>query len=152
MAEAINTACYVSNQVFLRPGTTKTPYEIWNGRKPSVKYFKVFGSTCCVLRDKENLGKFDSESDEAIFLGYSIRSKAYRVFNKKTLSIEESINVVIDDYIKKNIEREDIISHEEEQFTLEHESEKENGEMEFSLRKSRLTNGLSPSDIIGDPR
>ena len=38
--EAINTTCYVSNQIFLRLGTTKTPYKIWNGKKPCVKYFR----------------------------------------------------------------------------------------------------------------
>lgn len=152
LAEVINTASYVSNRVFLRPNTTKTPYEIWNGRKLSVKYFKVFGSICYVLRDRENLGKFDSKSDEAIFLGYSTRSKAYRVFNKRTLTIEESINVVIDDHIMKEVEREEITLNEGELVTLDPESEKEDGEIEFNPRNSWLTNGLSPIDIIGDPR
>ena len=41
-AEVINTACYTINCVFLRPGTNKTPYEIWKGRKPNVNYFHVF--------------------------------------------------------------------------------------------------------------
>lgn len=147
-AEVINTTCYVSNRVFLRPDTTKTPYD---GRKPSVKYFKVFGSTCYVLKDRENLGKFDSKSDETIFLGNSTRSIAYRVFNKITLTIEESINVVIDDYIMKEVEREEITSNEGELVTLDPESEKEDGEIDFTHRNSRLINRLSPTDIIGDP-
>jgi len=62
-----------------------------------VKYFKTFGSKCYILRDRENLGKFDSKSDEGIFLGYSTNSRAYRVFNKRTETVMESINVVIDD-------------------------------------------------------
>ena len=45
---------------------------------------------------KDNLKKFDPKSDEEIFLGYSISSKAYRVFNKRTLVVEESIHVVFD--------------------------------------------------------
>ena len=49
----------------------------------------------------ENLGKFDAKSDEGIFLGYSTTSQAYRVFNKRTKTVMESINVVIDDAITK---------------------------------------------------
>ena len=46
---------------------------------------------------KERLEKFDAKSDEAIFLSYSSSSKAFRVFNKKTLVVEESIHVVFDE-------------------------------------------------------
>jgi hypothetical protein len=93
----VNTACHIINRVYLRPKTSKTPYEIWRGKKPTVKYFKTFGSKCYILRDRENLGKFDPKSDEGIFLGYSSTSRAYRVFNKRTETVMESINVVIDD-------------------------------------------------------
>ena len=46
---------------------------------------------------KERLEKFDAKSDEAIFLHYSSSSKAFRVFNKRTLVVEESIHVVFDE-------------------------------------------------------
>jgi hypothetical protein len=95
--EAVNTACHIINMVYLRPETNKTPYEIWRGKKPTVKYFKTFGSKCYILRDRENLGKFDTKSDEGIFLGYSTNSRAYRVFNKRTKTMMESINVIVDD-------------------------------------------------------
>jgi len=95
--EAVNTACHIINRVYLRPQTSKTPYEIWRGKKPTVKYFRTFGSTCYILRDRENLEKFYPKSDEGIFLGYSSTSSAYRVFNKRTETVMESINVVIDD-------------------------------------------------------
>jgi len=95
--EVVNTACHIINRVYLRPETSKTPYEIWRGKKPTVKYFRTFGSTCYILRDRENLGKFDPKSDEGIFLGYSSTSRANRVFNKRTETVMESINVVIDD-------------------------------------------------------
>ena len=49
------------------------------------------------LNTKDNLGKFDAKSKVRIFLGYSSSSKAYRVFNKKTMVVEESIHVVIDE-------------------------------------------------------
>ena len=86
-------------------GTKKTSYEIWNEKKPKVKYFWVFGSKCFILNDRENLGKFDAKSDEGIFLGYSVNSQAYRVYNKRTKTVMELINVVIDDAIsEKNVE------------------------------------------------
>ena len=66
-----------------------------------MKYFRVFGSKCYILNNWENLGKFDAKSDVGIFLGYSTTSRAYRVFNKRTKRVMESINVVIDDAITK---------------------------------------------------
>ena len=58
--EAINIACHTVNRVYFRPSTKKTSYELWKGRKPNVKYFRIFGSTCFILKDKENVRKFDS--------------------------------------------------------------------------------------------
>jgi hypothetical protein len=57
------------------------------GKKPTIKYFRVCGSKCYILRDRENLGKFDAKSDEGIFLRYSSTSYACRVFNKRTGTI-----------------------------------------------------------------
>ena len=99
--EAVNTLCQTSNRIFFRVGTKKTAYEIWNGKKPKVKYFQVFGSKCYILNDRENLENFDAKSDEGIFLGYSTTSRAYRVFNKRTKTVMESINVKIDDALTK---------------------------------------------------
>ena len=95
--EVVNTACHTVNRVYFRPGTKKTPYELWKGRKPNVKYFRIFGSTCFILKDRENVGKFDSQSDEDIFLVYSSTSKAYQVYNKRTMKVMETVNVAIDE-------------------------------------------------------
>jgi len=66
-----------------------------------VSYFKAFACKCFILNNgKSNLGKFHSKADEGIFLGYSLTSKAYRVFNKRTLTIEESIHVTFDEFIE----------------------------------------------------
>ena len=62
--EAMNTSCHIGNRIYYRVGTKKTAYEIWNGKKPKVKYFRVFGSKCYILNDRENLGKFNAKSDE----------------------------------------------------------------------------------------
>ncbi|WP_458796804.1 hypothetical protein, partial [Streptococcus salivarius] len=45
-----------------------------------VKYFRIFGSDYYILRDKENLEKFDAKSGKGYFLGYSATSKAYIVY------------------------------------------------------------------------
>ena len=82
--------------MYFKSSTEKTPYELWKGRNPNVKYFRIFGSICFILKDRENVGKFDSGSDEGIFLGYSSTSKAYRVYNKITMKVMETMNVVID--------------------------------------------------------
>ena len=91
--------------MYFRIGTKKTPYELWKGRKPNVKYFKIFGSTCFILKDRENVGKFDSRSDEGIFLGYSSTSKAYQVYNKRTKKVMENVNVVINESSKSGSEK-----------------------------------------------
>ncbi|KAH9770099.1 Integrase catalytic domain-containing protein [Citrus sinensis] len=96
-AEAVNTACYVLNRVLIRPHLNKTPYELWKDRKPNIGYFKVFGYKCFILNTKDNLGKFDPKSNVGIFLGYSNSSKAYRVYNKRTLVVEESMHVTFDE-------------------------------------------------------
>ena len=103
--ETVNTACHTVNKVYFRPGTKKTPYEQWKGRKPNVKYFRIFGSTCFILKDRENVGKFDSRSDEGIFLGYSSTSKAYRVYYKRTMKVMEIVNVVIDESSDSSTEK-----------------------------------------------
>ena len=76
----------------------KTSYELIKGRKPNISHLRTFGCTCFVHNNgKDNLGKFDPRSDEGIFLGYSSQSKAYRVYNKSTKKIEESIHVVFNE-------------------------------------------------------
>ena len=70
--------------IFLRLGRKKTSYELWIGRKPNLKYFKTFGSECYILKDGDNLGKFDAKYDVDIFLGYSTMSTAYRVYNQNS--------------------------------------------------------------------
>ena len=96
-AEALNTACHKHNRVSLRLEIITTSYELWKWRKPNVKYFHIFGSTCFILSDKEHHRKWDSKSHKGIFLGYSTNSQAYIVYNWRTRTVMESINVIIDD-------------------------------------------------------
>nr|GEZ18858.1 retrovirus-related Pol polyprotein from transposon TNT 1-94 [Tanacetum cinerariifolium] len=96
-AEAIATACFTQNHSLVIPLHEKTPYHIINERKPLVKFFYIFGSVCYIVRDGENLDKMKEKGDECIFVGYSTKSRAYRVFNKRTRVIMESIHVNFDE-------------------------------------------------------
>nr|GEW07931.1 retrovirus-related Pol polyprotein from transposon TNT 1-94 [Tanacetum cinerariifolium] len=73
-AEAIATACFTQNRSLVIPRHEKTPYHIINDRKPSVKFFYIFGSTCYIVRDGENLDKMKEKGDACIFVGYSTHS------------------------------------------------------------------------------
>jgi hypothetical protein len=72
-------------------------YELFKGRRPNISYFHQFGGTCYILNNKVYLKKFDAKAQRGIFLGYSERSNAYRVYNFETLCVEESMHVKIDD-------------------------------------------------------
>lgn len=74
---------------------TKTPYELWNGRPPMVKYFNTSGSKCYIRRDKEDLRNFDAISYEGIFLGYSTRSDACWCYKKRLNKIMKSVNIKV---------------------------------------------------------
>ena len=156
----MNTSCHIGNRIFFRLGTKKTAYEIWNRKKPRVKYFRVFGSKYYILNDRENLGKFNAISDEGIFLGYSTTSWAYRVFNKRTKTVMESINVKIDDAIAKvemvddeerastkepTVEVE-VLDIEVEGSTPEEESTPMNPRME-TRSTSRTSSPLTPPEV-----
>nr|GEU81145.1 putative ribonuclease H-like domain-containing protein [Tanacetum cinerariifolium] len=95
-AEAIATACFTQNRSLVIPRHEKTPYHIINDRKPSVKFFHIFGSLCYIVRDGENLEKIKEKGNACIFIGYSLQSRAYRVFNKRTRVIIETIHVNFD--------------------------------------------------------
>nr|GEX69348.1 hypothetical protein [Tanacetum cinerariifolium] len=96
-AEAIATTCFTQNSSLVIPRHEKTPYHVINDRKPSVKFFYIFGSLCYIVRDGENLDKMKEKGVAYIFVGYSTQSRAYRVFNKRTRVIVETIHVNFDE-------------------------------------------------------
>nr|GEY91611.1 hypothetical protein [Tanacetum cinerariifolium] len=108
-AEVIATTCFTQNRSLVIPRHEKTPYHIINDRKPSVKFFHIFGFLCYIVRDGENFDKMKEKGDECIFVGYSTQSRAYRVFNKRTRVIMESIHVnfnelphIVSDHVSSN--------------------------------------------------
>ncbi|GJW06088.1 retrovirus-related pol polyprotein from transposon TNT 1-94 [Tanacetum coccineum] len=96
-AEAIATACYTQNRSIIIPTHEKTAYHIINDRKPSIKHLHIFGCTCYLTRDGENLDKMKEKGDMCILVGYSTQSKGYRVYNKRTRLIVESIHLRFDE-------------------------------------------------------
>ena len=101
-AKAVNTTNYVLNRCLIWPILKKYPYELLNRRTPKIAYLRSFGCKCFIHNNgKGNLGKFDAKSDEGIFPGYSLNSKTYRVLNKCTSMVEESIHIVFDVFWSK---------------------------------------------------
>ncbi|GJY57395.1 ribonuclease H-like domain-containing protein, partial [Tanacetum coccineum] len=92
-AEAVNTACYVQNMILVTKPQNKTPYELFLGRKPALGFMRPFGCPVIILNTIDHLGKFDGKADEGFFVGYSINSKAFRVFNSRTRIVEENLHV-----------------------------------------------------------
>nr|GEY94152.1 hypothetical protein [Tanacetum cinerariifolium] len=80
-------------KVLVNKSQNKTPYELFNGRSPTLGFLKLFGCHVMILNTLDNLGKFDVKGDEGYFIGYSISSKAFRVFNKRTKRVEENLHV-----------------------------------------------------------
>ncbi|GJY93883.1 ribonuclease H-like domain-containing protein [Tanacetum coccineum] len=91
--KAVNTACYVQNRVLVTKPHNKTPYELFLGRKLALSFMKPFGCPVTILNTIDHLGKFDGKVDKGFFVGYSINSKAFRVFNSRTRIVEENLHV-----------------------------------------------------------
>ncbi|GJV50205.1 retrovirus-related pol polyprotein from transposon TNT 1-94 [Tanacetum coccineum] len=96
-AEVIATACYTQNRSIIIPTHEKTVYHIINDRKTSIRHPHIFGCTCYLTRDGENLDKMKEKRDSCILVGYSTQSKGYRVYNKRTRLIVESIHLRFDE-------------------------------------------------------
>nr|AAX96296.1 retrotransposon protein, putative, unclassified [Oryza sativa Japonica Group]ABA91784.1 retrotransposon protein, putative, unclassified [Oryza sativa Japonica Group] len=95
-AEAINTACYISNRVFLRSKLGKTSYELRFGHQPKVSHLHVFGCKCFVLKSG-NLDKFVGRSTDGLLLGYPAHTHGYRVLILETNKIVETCEVSFDE-------------------------------------------------------
>nr|GEV04857.1 retrovirus-related Pol polyprotein from transposon TNT 1-94 [Tanacetum cinerariifolium] len=91
--EAVNTACYVQKRVLVTKPHNKTPYELLHGRSPSIGFMRPFGCPVTILNTLDSLGKFDGKVDEGFLVGYSVNSKAFRVFNSKTRIVQETLHV-----------------------------------------------------------
>ncbi|GJW68326.1 putative ribonuclease H-like domain-containing protein [Tanacetum coccineum] len=96
-AEAVATACYTQNRSLIHTRHNKTPYELVHDKKPDLTFFRVFGALCYPTNDSEDLGKFQAKADIGIFVGYAPSRKGYRIYNKRTRRLMETIHVTFDE-------------------------------------------------------
>ncbi|GJZ13316.1 retrovirus-related pol polyprotein from transposon TNT 1-94 [Tanacetum coccineum] len=96
-AEAIATACYTQNRSIIHRPFNKTPYELINGRKLDISFLHVFEALCYPKNNCEDIGKLSAKGDIGFFIGYSADSCAYRVYNRRTKKIMETMNVTFDE-------------------------------------------------------
>ncbi|GJY99623.1 retrovirus-related pol polyprotein from transposon TNT 1-94 [Tanacetum coccineum] len=96
-AEAVATACYTQNHSIVRLRHGKTPYELLHDKLPDLSFFHVFGALCYPTNDSENLGKLQPKADIGIFIGYAPTKKAFRIYNRRTRRIIETIHVDFDE-------------------------------------------------------
>nr|GEV12995.1 hypothetical protein [Tanacetum cinerariifolium] len=96
-AEAIATACFTQNRSIIHRRFNKTPYELINGRKPDISFLHVFGALCYPKNDREDIGKLGAKSNIGFFIGYSADSCAYRIYNRRTKKIMETMNALFDE-------------------------------------------------------
>ncbi|GJZ28348.1 retrovirus-related pol polyprotein from transposon TNT 1-94 [Tanacetum coccineum] len=96
-AEVVATACYTKNRSLLQKRHNKTPYELIHDPKPDLSYLHVFGALCYPTNDGEDLGKLKLKANIRIFVGYAPAKKAFRIYNKRTRTIIETIHVDFDE-------------------------------------------------------
>src|SRR5688500_12111260 len=114
-AEAINTACYSINRLYLHRFLKKTSYELLTGKKSNASCFRVFDSKCFILIKRGRKSKFAPKGVEGFLLGYDSNTRAYRVFNKSTVLVEVSCDVVFDETNGSQVEQVDLDEVGEEQ-------------------------------------
>nr|GEZ44034.1 integrase, catalytic region, zinc finger, CCHC-type, peptidase aspartic, catalytic [Tanacetum cinerariifolium] len=91
--EVVATACYTPNLSLIHTLHNKTPYELVHNKKPDLTFLIVFGALCYLTNDSEDLGKLQPTADIEIFVGYAPSRKGYRIYNKRTRRIMETIHV-----------------------------------------------------------
>ncbi|GJS81405.1 integrase, catalytic region, zinc finger, CCHC-type containing protein [Tanacetum coccineum] len=96
-AEAVATTCYTKNRSLICKCHNKTPYELFHDKKPELSYLNVFGALCYPTNDSEDLSQLKSNADIRIFIGFAPTKKAYRIYNKRTRLIIETIHVDFDE-------------------------------------------------------
>ncbi|GJZ39525.1 retrovirus-related pol polyprotein from transposon TNT 1-94, partial [Tanacetum coccineum] len=95
--EVVATACYTQNRSLIHTRHNKTPYELVHDKKTDHKFLCVFGGLCYPTNDSEDLGKLRPTADIGIFVGYAPSRKGYRIYNKRTRKIMETIHVTFDE-------------------------------------------------------
>nr|GEW57910.1 integrase, catalytic region, zinc finger, CCHC-type, peptidase aspartic, catalytic [Tanacetum cinerariifolium] len=96
-AEAVATACFTQNRSIIRLRHGKTPYELLHNKLPDLSFFHVFGDLCYPTNDSKSLGKLQPKADIGMFIGYAPSKKDFRIYNRRTRRIVETIHVDFDE-------------------------------------------------------
>ncbi|GJW26507.1 retrovirus-related pol polyprotein from transposon TNT 1-94 [Tanacetum coccineum] len=96
-AEAIATAYYTPNRSLLHTIHNKTRYELVHDKKPDLSFLLVFGVLWYPTKNSKDLGKLKAKADIGFFVGYAPNKKGYRIYNKQTRQIMETIHVTFDE-------------------------------------------------------
>nr|GFB15825.1 hypothetical protein [Tanacetum cinerariifolium] len=88
---------FYSKSFIIRLRHGKTPYELLHSKLPDLSFFHVFGALCYPTNDSENLGKLQPKADIRTFVGYAPTKKAFRIYNRRTRRIVETIHVDFDE-------------------------------------------------------
>ncbi|WVZ51771.1 hypothetical protein U9M48_002882, partial [Paspalum notatum var. saurae] len=147
-AEAVNTACYIANQMFLRAFLRKTSYELRFGRQPSIKHFREFGCKCFVLKKAGHLDKFESRCLDGIFLGYASSSRAFRVWILEAKQVVETCEVSFDETMPCTTSTFELSGDDEEDTPI---FEDEEGADDEPLHWLQLPPSATSSDDEGGP-
>nr|GEY41850.1 hypothetical protein [Tanacetum cinerariifolium] len=97
VVERLATTCFTQNRSIIHTRYNKTPYELLRSRKLNVEYFHLFGSLCYPTNDRDDLGKMKPKADIRVFIGYSETSRGFRIYNRRTKKIMETIHVKFDE-------------------------------------------------------
>nr|GEW71194.1 integrase, catalytic region, zinc finger, CCHC-type, peptidase aspartic, catalytic [Tanacetum cinerariifolium] len=84
-------------RLLLRVSLKTTPLFIVDSTKHHISFLHVFGALCYPKNDREDIGKLGAKGDIGFFIGYSADSCAYRVYNRRTKKIMETMNVLFDE-------------------------------------------------------
>ncbi|WVZ84821.1 LOW QUALITY PROTEIN: hypothetical protein U9M48_031808 [Paspalum notatum var. saurae] len=102
-AEAVNTARYIANRIFLRAFLGKTSYELRFA--PASSICERLAAVCFVLKKAGHLDKFESRCLDGIFLGYASNSRAFRVWILEAKQVVETCEVSFDETMPRTTPR-----------------------------------------------
>nr|GEX45315.1 retrovirus-related Pol polyprotein from transposon TNT 1-94 [Tanacetum cinerariifolium] len=142
--EAVSTTCYVQNRVLVVKPHNNTPYALFHGRTPMLSFMRSFGCPITILNTIDHLGKFDGKADEGFFIGYSLNSKEFRVFNSRTRIWEETLHIRFSENTPNNVG-----SRPNWMFDIDALTKTMNYQPVVTEPKSSQDAGLKPSNDVG---
>ncbi|UYV76870.1 hypothetical protein LAZ67_14002267 [Cordylochernes scorpioides] len=143
-AELVYTSTYIRNRC-PRTNESRTPYEIFTGRKPTVSHLRIIGCKCFAVDNRPRRGKFAPRSEEYRLIGYSPESKAYRLWKPGTGMMIKSRDVRFLESenftLRNDVVQIEAIPQKKDDTSLEEES----------LQDDENTLPGTDSDFLGEP-